>query len=212
MIIIWFWYFSLVCFPSLRKTHDNKKESRRMNWTNDLFRSVHCSHQWTRHSVDQLSFIKKELIASAGGEYFWAEIAEANTNMVTIIILADTIVDGCLLASKKWMDQASMDVCDLFNVFPAFYTFFYLFLLSSLFFPIFFLSLLLDFSVKCSFSSSPSLISNYSHLFFRYAQNMVKNTKRRRKTAKWWPNLLFKFRNMHIQNWSDWYCVADVNT
>ena len=66
------------------------------------------------------------------------DAVKANTNMVTMIIFVGIIVDDRLLASMKSMDEAPIDVCDLYNIVSLFISSiihsFFLFFLSFFFF------------------------------------------------------------------------------
>ena len=101
--------------------------------------------------------------------------------MVTMIIFVGIIVDDRLLASMKSMDEAPIDVCDLYNIVSLFISSiihsFFLFFLSFFFF---FFSLpfhLLEFFSDLFLFLVALFLSSSHHFHQEDGQNVIDDTK-----------------------------------
>ena len=155
----------------MRREDDVRRRNKWIDGTNDLFNISDHSHQWARHSADQCNVNKKERATLSGSVSATANVVKAAINTRAFIMLVSIIVNVCLLAAVKWMDEKLMDICDLIAIVSPFYTLYYLFFFLSLVFLLFFvffffLSLLL-------LSLSHFLFLFHCDFFLKDGRNMI---------------------------------------
>ena len=178
----------------MRREDDVRRRNKWIDGTNDLFNISDHSHQWARHSADQCNVNKKERATLSGSVSATANVVKAAINTRAFIMLVSIIVNVCLLAAVKWMDEKLMDICDLIAIVSPFYTLYYLFFFLSLVFLLFFRFLLLSISPLAFFISFSLFVS------LRFFSQRWAKYDRRRKRCKSNDRICHSnFENMRIE-------------